>query len=267
MINCTDFQNTIDEYCRADLSPEVTADFDAHLASCSECTRAVDAHNDFLISLKAMPVVGPSEGFAIRALRIAAEPETVGQNVGHYRHNHHRRGFMVGFGSAAVAALALWVVVGVFPQQMPGTNGDSEMAKVEANADTNVKKSIPEFSIALNEQRDIKLAFFSSVDLKGAQITLQLPENVALVGHEGQRELAWNTNLAKGDNTLRLPIVATSVTGGQLVARIEYMGKVKTLKVNLSVGAAHVAPDAVPNVVPDIAPELSGGTGFEMQVG
>ena len=256
MINCTDFQNTIDEYCRADLSPEVVADFDAHLASCSECTMEVDAHNDFLMSLKAMPVVGPSEGFAIRALRIAAESGTVGHNVGH----HHRRGFMVGFGSAAVAALALWVVVGVFPEQMPGTNGNSEMAKVEAVTDveTNADNRIPEFSIALNEQRDIKLAFFSAEDLKGATITLQMPENVALVGYEGQRELTWKTNLAKGDNTLRLPIIATSVAtsavGGQLVAHIEYMGKVKILKVNLAVGVANDAPG------------LSGSTETELRI-
>ena len=256
MINCTDFQNQIDDYSRGDLSPEVMAGSEAHLASCSECTRAIDGHNSLLVSLKAMPIVGPSEGFAIRALRIATESEAVGQNVG-----HHRRGFMVGFGSAAAAALALWVVVGVFPQQMPGTNGGSEMAKVEAvnNVETNADERVPEFSIALNEQRDIKLAFFSSEDLKGATITLQMPENIALVGYKGQRKLTWETNLAKGDNTLRLPIIATSVatsaTGGQLVAHIEYMGKVKTLKVNLSVGAANVAPG------------LSGNAEFGLQVG
>ncbi len=259
MMNCTDFQNHIDEYCRADLSPEVAADSEVHLASCSECARAVDAHNIFLASLKAMPVDGPSEGFAIRALRIAAESEVAGQNVGH----HHRRGFMVGFGSAAVAGLALWVVA-ISPQQMPVTSGSSEMARVgvvtnvATNADKRADKRIPEFSIALNEQRDIKLAFFSSEDLKGATITLQMPENVALVGYEGQRKLVWKTNLAKGDNTLRLPIMATSVTGGLLVANIEYMGKVKTLRVNLSVGVTDVAPD--------VAPGLSGRVGFEMRV-
>jgi hypothetical protein len=196
MMNCTDIQNQIDDYCRAELSSEVMADFDDHLASCAECSGAVDDHNSLLGSLKAMPVPGPSEGFAERALRIAAESEVVGQNV-----HHHRRGFMVGFGSAAVAALALWVVVGVFPQLAPQQTDILETASVKSN----VEAGIPEFSIALNEQRDITLAFFSSVDLKGATITLQMPEAVALVGYEGRRELVWKTNLAKGDNTLRLP--------------------------------------------------------------
>ena len=56
---------------------------------------------------------------------------------------------------------ALWVVVGVFPQQTPQQTAILETASVETNADTSVTgKEIPEFSIALNEQRDIKLAFF-----------------------------------------------------------------------------------------------------------
>jgi hypothetical protein len=246
MMKCTDFQNQIDDYSRADLSPEVMADSEAHLASCSDCTRAVEIHNGLVASLKAMPVTGPSEGFAKHALQIAMESEVAGQKVGH----HHRRGFIVGFSSAAAAALALWVVVGIFPQQTPQQTGILETASVKSNVET----GIPEFSIALNEQRDITLAFFSSEVLKGATITLQMPENIALVGYEGQRELVWETNLAKGDNTLRLPIVATSVSGGQLLAHIEYKGKVKTLKVNLAVGEARGVPG------------LSDNTGIKLRV-
>ncbi len=248
MINCTDFQNQIDDYCRADLSPEVAADSEAHIVSCSECTRLLDAHNHFLASLKAMPVTGPSAGFAKRVFRIAAESESMTQNVG------HRRGFAMGFGSAAAAALVIWLV-GANPQLVPGEPDVIETARVEVKAETGIEQTIPEFSIALNQRRDIKLAFFSSEDLNGATITLRMPENVALVGYEGQRELSWKTNLAKGDNTLRLPVVASSVTSGQLVARIEYKGKVKTLRVNLAIGTASGAPG------------LSGSTGFGLQVG
>ncbi len=239
MMNCTDLQNQIDDYCNGALSSELKADCEAHLASCSECSSAVDDLNHLLASLKAMPVAGPSEGFAERALHVAMEQGAGSQGI-----DHHRRGFAVGFGSAAVAALALWVVVGVFPQQtpqpIPGSKDSVELAKLGADVEAN----IPEFSIALNEQRDIKLAFYSSEELKGAQITVQMPENVALVGFPGQRELAWKTNLAKGDNLLRLPVVATGATGGQLVAHIEYMGKVKTLKVNFAVSDSGLSGSA-----------------------
>jgi hypothetical protein len=261
MMNCTDFQNLIDDYSRADLSPEVMSDAETHLASCLECTKSIDEHNNLVASLKAMPVAGPSEGFAGRVLRVAA---LYGKEHGENRgiDQHHRRGFMVGFGSAAAAALALWVVVGVFPQQMPQQRVISEMASVESNVEANIgsslKTGIPWFSIALNEQRDIKLAFFSSEDLKGATITLHIPETIALVGYEGQRKLVWKTNLARGDNTLRLPIMATSVatnaSGEQLVAHIEYKGKVRTLKVNLAIGESQSTPG------------LSGSTGMELTI-
>lgn len=253
MMNCTDFKNQIDDYCDGELGAELMASCEGHLASCPECVKAVKDQRDLLTNLKAMPVTGPSKGFAERVLRVAMEQEAAEQHIDHHV-DSHRRGFLVGFGSAAVAALALWVVVGVFPQQTPlpgqDRNSATQMAKVEVNDETNVEKNIPEFSIALNEQREIKLAFYSAEDLQGATITLQMPENVALVGYEGQRELAWETNLAKGDNTLRLPVLATGIAGGQLVARIEYMGKVKTLKVNLAIGA----------------PELSDGTESELRV-
>ena len=199
MMNCKDLHIHIDDYRSGELSTELTTACEAHLGACAECARAMDEHNNLLESLKAMPVVGPSEGFAERALCMAVE-----QNVG--QRHHHRRGFMVGFGSAAVAALALWVV-GINPQMISDSTAIPEMAKVDTTA--NVGTGIPEFSITLNEQRDIKLAFYSPEDLKGAKIILQLPENVALVGHEGRRQLVWKTNLAKGDNTLRLPIIAT----------------------------------------------------------
>ena len=254
MMNCTDFQDQIGDYCSGALSSEPKANCEAHLASCSECAKAVDSHNSFLVMLKAMPVPDPSEGFAKRALQIAVESEIMGQNVGH----HHRRGFMVGFGSAVAAVLALWVVVGMDLQPIPGNSGTVEVAKVETVETKKAKESNPEFSIALNEQRDIKLAFYSSEELKGATITLQMPEAITLVGYEGQRKLVWKTNLAKGDNTLRLPIIATSAatgaSGGQLVAHIEYKGKVRTLKVNLAIGEIRGAPD------------LSDSTGLELRV-
>ncbi len=184
-----------------------------------------------------MGSVGPSEGFIDRALHKAVD-----SNIGH----HQRHGFMVGFGSAAAAALGLWVVIGWLPGDMPGTDSTTTVAGtaaisqeplLESSHKPSHKPEAPEISIALNEQRDIKLAFFSSEALKGAKITIRIPENVALVGYPGQRELSWTTNLVKGNNTLRLPLVATQAARGVLTAHIEYGGQVKTLKVNLDTGA------------------------------
>ena len=84
-MNCTDLQNQIDDYCSGALSSESRAECETHLTSCSECSRAVDDHNHLLASLKAMPVTGPSKGFAERALRVAIDQgmdhKSVEQNV------------------------------------------------------------------------------------------------------------------------------------------------------------------------------------------
>lgn len=234
-MKCTDFKNLIDDYCDNELGDELKAGCEQHLSSCQGCSELLAEQNQLLASLKVMPVAGPSEGFVERALQAAVDHN----EGGHHKGKHHRHGFLVGFGSAAAAALALWVVVGISPLPVSDSNRDMELAK------SDVEKDIPEFSIALNEQRDIKLAFYTSEELKGAQIKLTMPENVALVGFPNQRELAWTTNLAKGSNTLRLPVVATSANGGQLVAQIEYMGKVRTLKVNVAVGGAGVSGSTV----------------------
>ncbi len=239
-MNCTEFHKAIDDYRDGGPGFEPGAEqrvrCDRHLQACRQCTELLARHDALQQALRAMPIPELSPGFAERALRVAAEqnraaqhlvgnsPQRVGADSfqrGDSR-QHHRHGFVVGFGSAVAAALALWVVVGLFPQQMPG----------DAPTD-----AVPVVTIALNEQRDIKLAFFSDQPLKGARISIQMPENVALAGFPGQRELSWETNLAQGDNLLRLPVIATGAATGELVARIEYGDQYKVLKVNIETGA------------------------------
>jgi len=143
---------------------------------------------------------------------------------------------MVGFGSAAAAALAVWVVVGMFPGELPDT--DNAPGQVVASADpVDTVTEQPALSIALNTQQTVRLAFASSESLQGAKITIRLPENVALVGYPGRRQLSWKTDLKKGDNLLSLPIIATQVARSELIANIEYAGRVKTLTLNLEIGA------------------------------
>jgi len=132
-------------------------------------------------------------------------------------------------------------VVGWFPGELPvdGSGVNTVASHSGSPAGSEPSAAMPELSIALNEQRDIKLAFYSGQALKGARITIRVPDNVALVGYPGRRELSWETNLAKGDNTLRLPVLATQIARGELVANIQYGGQTKTLKVELRTGAAN----------------------------
>lgn len=259
-MNCTEFTNTlinVGDIGLDELSAEQQTDFEAHRESCAACralyAAEVGAEAALLSALREMPVPAPSADFADRVLQAAVVQNGAQNEVPNAAH-HHRHGFMMGFGSAAVAALALWVVVGVLPEAVPPADGVSGETVANLQTQTTVQKTaedvpVPELSIALHQQKDIKLAFYSGASLKGAKITIRLPENVALVGYPGRRELSWTTDLKKGDNLLRLPVIATQIARGDLVADISYQDRVKTLTLSLeahatdtSTGEIKIAP-------------------------
>lgn len=255
-MNCTEFKNTlinvdhladqsVSDSDSDGLSVEQQMAFDAHRKSCGNCQRSYEAEIALVTALREMPVPGPSADFADRVLRTAVTQTEIkdgGPNAGH----HHRHGFLLGFGSATAAALALWVVVGIFPKAVPpvGDLSGESIASLESAATTR-DVSEPEISIALHQQQDVKLAFHTVTALQGARITIQIPENVALAGYPGQRELSWETNLNEGENLLRLPLVASQAMKGQLVARIEHGKRVRTLRVNLKAGIPGVSGQGV----------------------
>lgn len=236
-MNCTEFNNHLDDGIDREMGEAAQTAFDAHQTSCAECRAVYASEMAMLETLRAMPMVEPPVGFADRVLANAYKSANE-QNAP--QKNHHRQGFVVGFGSAAAAALAMWVVVGMPPSDVTDAIETPRplVAKVEADKAT---AQLPVVSIALNAQQTIKLAFASGESLKGARITIRLPKNVALVGYPGRRELSWETNLKKGDNLLSLPVIATQVAQGELVADIEYKGQVKTLRLNLKTGAAETS--------------------------
>ncbi len=233
-MNCAEFKSCLNDSIDQELGLAEQAAFDTHRASCEACQVVYAAEWTMLEGLRAMPVTEPPEGFADRVLANVYESAGVVKRNVPPQQSHHRRGFMLGFGSAAAAALAVWVVVGMSPDELSGAGSASEqvVASVETNK-TAVEQQQPVVSIALNTQQTIRLAFASSESLQNAKITIRLPENVALVGYPGRRQLSWETNLKKGDNLLSLPIVATQVAQGELIADIEYEGRVKTLTLSL----------------------------------
>ncbi len=239
-MNCAEFKVCLNDSIDQELGSAEQAVFDAHRASCEACQVVYAAELAILEGLRAMPVIEPPKGFEDRVLANVYK-SAVKQSVPPQQ-NHHRQSFVLGFGSAAAAALAVWVVVGMSPGEVSDTGNAPE--QVVADVETNkvveqpvVQQQQPVMSIVLNTEQTVRLAFASSESLQGAKITIRLPENVALVGYPGRRQLSWETNLKKGDNLLSLPIVATQMVQGELIADIEYGGRVKTLTLNLETGA------------------------------
>jgi hypothetical protein len=159
-------------------------------------------------TLRALQIEPSSDGFTDRALSRAASINA---------ERRHRASFYKGFGSALAAGLMLWLVVGLFPLD------DGQQSEQQI------------ISIALQETRELKLAFHSVKALENATISIHLPDHVQLVGYEDRRILEWQTNLTQGDNVLRLPLRALRAEGGELVARIKHAQQSKTIKIRLNV--------------------------------
>ena len=208
-MSCEYVQNLLPAYIDNELAGDETSLVRLHLDSCESCRGQLAEEHELNALLAAMPVAESSEGFSDRAIKNAIEQQP---------QQHHRVGFIKGFGAAMAAGLALWVVVGVLPVSSSGQNSAQK-----------------EISIALHSVHKVKLAFHTASYLNGARITIKLPDHVELVGYKGRKTLSWNADLNKGDNVLTLPVRASAVTRGSIVAKIEHEGQIKTMVIGVGV--------------------------------
>jgi len=132
------------------------------------------------------------------------------------RQRERRSGWMAGFGTAAAAALVLWVGV-TWMTPAPETSGPE----------------IPGIVMTLESPKTVNLMFASASALGDAQVTLQLPEGVELEGFPGERNIQWMTSLDAGKNLLPLPLIARHGDGGELVATLEHGERSKTFRIQI----------------------------------
>ena len=130
----------------------------------------------------------PGEDFYDRAIAKAV-------NEGSKRERN--RWVMTGFGGAVAAAMALWVVSGVF----------FEAPSLDSPA-------VPSVTMALEQPQTLNLVFSSATPLEDATMTVYLPDGVEIDGFAGQREITWMTSLKEGRNVLPLTLIATTPIGG-----------------------------------------------------
>ena len=62
-----------------------------------------------------------------------------------------------------------------------------------------------------------------------------LPDGVELAGFPGQREIAWQTNLVEGKNLLPLELIALTLVGGEVLARLEHDNRKRTFRLRIEV--------------------------------
>jgi len=245
-MNCTEFNQYLDDYLSDELDKRVQAVFLNHVNDCPGCRDTLETARDMTTVLRAMHVPSASAGFADRILQQAKNVSAGGKSLDNLDNNissrvdqdagrHRNRGFAMGFGSSLVAGMALWVVVALLPSLQDATQPNSAMADV---------------TIALDQTSEVNLVFNAVVALENAKISIDLPEHIILAGYPELRQVEWRTNLVKGSNLLRLPIVATQDSGERtLVAHIEYGDhKITTLKIKLAVVKQKLTQRWLPDV-------------------
>jgi hypothetical protein len=208
--NCRTFADRLDEYLEGALAHSVYDAAAAHLQRCTACQRRIARAQALRAALRTLPAPAPRSGFFDEALARAQGA-----------HGPRRRGWMYVAGAALAASLALWIGAGRLPLGMH----------------TPATKSIG-VTIALHETRTLQLAFNAERDLPQARLHIMLPEGVEIKGFPGQREVSWQTNIARGANLLSLPLTALSASGGTLLARLEHGDRSTELTVSLHVTAA-----------------------------
>lgn len=210
-MKCHQAQAVIDDYLDGVLEAGQVQVLVNHLERCASCRQTLGAEEQRRDTLRALPVPGPGAGFTERVLHRAVEENA---------RRRHRSAFIKGFSSAIAAGFALWFVIGIvpFPDDQPKVS------------------PINEISIVLFETQRVKLAFHTARHIEGATISIRLPENIALVGFEGRREVVWQADLLMGDNVLTLPLKALAEQSGELIAQIKYANRVKTIKIDVAVG-------------------------------
>jgi hypothetical protein len=194
-VSCEFSKDRLRALARGLLDDEERKQVQAHINSCEDCRAA-------LRGAEALAELAARETGAPRAdLFESVVEQAVSQPVRSPRDNRFWAGAGVGAIAASILAVALFF-------------GWEE---------TRVPSGIaPEFSVSVDEPRQMDLAFETDRDLEGAQITILLSGSVEIDGYGPRRELRWTENLEAGVNRLSLPVIASGFEGGQIVVRLEH---------------------------------------------
>ena len=211
-MTCKLINDKLDDYVAGELTAEEQALGAAHVESCGTCRQLVDDQQALVARLQdygASNVAVPDADFFDRAIAKAA-------SQGNKRDRN--RWIMTGFGGAMAAALALWMIGGMF-----------------FNTPEMIDTDIPGVTMALEEPTTLNLVFSSAEALANATMTVMLPIGIEVKGFKGQREITWMTSLKEGRNVLPLTLVATTPHGGEVLATLQHEGDDRSFKLQVTV--------------------------------
>ena len=212
-MNCTQSQQLLDDYLDGSLSDAQQNTLQAHLTECDDCSHIFEKADKVLSALKNIPVLPARADFEQRMLAFLQQDKTDRHNKSHW--------FATGFASAFAASFALWLVFSPVSILNTPTN------KVQT-------EKIEVVKLTIQQPRTIDLVFNLNDDLDDATLSLELPDKIQISGYPGEQKLQWKTSFKKGSNRLALPLIATEVENGFLIAKLSKKGKTRVFRIQIN---------------------------------
>jgi anti-sigma factor RsiW len=207
-VNCESTPAHLDDYLDGALSAPQRQAFETHVAACAACRDKLAAARALQSALAAYPPAPPRDGFEARVLGRAA-----GQ-----RPARAPRVVAMAFVAAFAASILTVIFTGLLVRAP-----HPEFAA-----------GLPTVAMVVDQTRDVNLVFASSAAVDSVSMHIVLPAGIEMLGHEGEREVRWRTQLAAGNNILPLKLVASGPATGQLVARLQHGDREKVFRVHLT---------------------------------
>lgn len=211
-MNCKLIAEQIDDFLDGELAAAESQQLETHVSTCASCEAIITKERelrDMLRDYGESTMPRADAAFFDRSIAIAAQTGTRRQR---------NRWVMTGFGGAVAAAMALWIVSGVF-----------------FSAPSITESTVPSVTMTLEQPQTLNLVFASAEVLENATMTVFLPEGVEVAGFAGQREITWMTSLDEGRNILPLTLIATSPVGGELLANLQHEDHDKTFRLQVTI--------------------------------
>lgn len=210
-MGCNQLASCLDAFLDGDIPEQERLALDAHIQDCASCGVVLARERQFHRALQALPVPEPGPDRLERMLSNAATRRVK---------EHRTRWWFAAVGGAIAAGLIGWLTIGPLLQPSAMQQPAVPVASV---------------TMTLQEPRTIRLVFASPTQMRDARLDLSLPSGVELVGHEGRREIHWETSLQPGKNVLPLRLIVREGSGGELIARLKQGDRQKTFRVRVTV--------------------------------
>jgi anti-sigma factor RsiW len=200
MISCQDFRDSLDDFIDGEVTLTRSEALVSHARRCTPCRVELRRAEETKRLLRDIPAPGMPENFARQQFdQLWSSQPSIPEQTGRSR-----------ILPALVATLFLGVILGAMVGQW---QGDRSMKPEEV------------VTLKPDEVREVAFAINSTRDFEQVSLTLVVPDNMEIVGLEGQKRISWQTQLTRGQNMLRLPVRSLGVSEGLLTIEVHRVGR------------------------------------------